>query len=77
MTTSDRQLLYKTLNHCTQALNEEVATGTSAVYVTIDRLTFNSLLKEIAEAKKALVRPDAEDSHAQNQETRSPENVTW
>lgn len=57
MTQDVRDLVYRALNDCTKALNEEVAMGTSAVYVTIDRATFNSLLKEIADAKRALVRP--------------------
>jgi hypothetical protein len=60
MTQDDRNFLYQTLNDCTRVLNEELSTGQSCVYVTIDRAKYNSLLKEIAEAKRTLVRPSVE-----------------
>jgi hypothetical protein len=46
----------KTLNDCTAALNEEVATGIASVYITIDRHKYNELLKALTEAKRAVLR---------------------
>lgn len=48
--------VFKTLNKCTAMLTEEVATGTQAVYVTIDRARYNDLLKELTEAKRLLLQ---------------------
>lgn len=60
MTQSDKDFLYRTLNECVSALNEELSTGPRVVQVTIGRLRFNSLLKEIMEAKRVLIRPPKE-----------------
>lgn len=62
MTQSDKDFLYRTLNECVSALNEELSSEPRVMHVTIDRLRFNSLLQEITEAKRILIRPEKEKS---------------
>ena len=50
--------LYQVLNECTSVLNGQVLTGQANMYVTVDRVRFNALLKAITEAKKLLVMPE-------------------
>lgn len=56
MSSDDNTRVYKALNACVAILNEDVATGIASVYVTVDRHKYNELLKELLEAKKALLR---------------------
>ena len=56
MSGEDKSHIYKTLNQCTALLNNEVQTGQTNMYVTIDRVRYNDLLKAIAEAKRILIR---------------------
>lgn len=61
MSGEDKSFLYKTLNECTALLNEDVAVGTSNMYVTVDRVRYNDLLKALAEAKRVLIRRDTQE----------------
>lgn len=57
MSGDDKSKLYKTLNEATALLNQSVTTGMCSVYLTVDRVKYNELLKAITEAKRMLIRP--------------------
>lgn len=59
MSGEDKSQIYKTLNACVAALTGETAPGQQNMYVTVDRRTYNELLKAIVESKKILVRPSS------------------
>lgn len=61
MSGEEKSDIYKTLNECVAALNNEMTTGQQAVYVTIDRAKHTALLAKIAECKRLLVRANTKE----------------
>lgn len=60
MSGEDKSFIYKTLNEATALLNQEVATGQTNAYITMDRGRYAELLRAIVEAKKMLIRPSSD-----------------